>query len=250
MNFLAIAVLIGSLYGQGYYFARSDAGGGGGGAVSFSKADIEDGEADPGAVTVNPTEGNLMVVIAHSRDGVSEASFTISGTGWTKRIARDIEIADANARHTFVIWSKVAGASEDTAISVDNGGAGAKRIQYLEFLPSVAADWTFEASSSADSGTGSTSPLSSGSTASVSAGDLLVIGVGAWRNGSGTPGSIAFTNGIIDVGTGSAGTDNSRVISSGWLYTTTGGAKETEVSWTGSGHEAACAILVFSAVPQ
>ena len=29
MNFLAIAALIGSLYGQGYYFARSDAGGGG-----------------------------------------------------------------------------------------------------------------------------------------------------------------------------------------------------------------------------
>ncbi|KKR48095.1 MAG: hypothetical protein UT84_C0050G0001, partial [Candidatus Curtissbacteria bacterium GW2011_GWA1_40_16] len=201
---------------------------------------------DPASATFasTPTSGNLLVATAFERSGTTEANFTISGTGWTKRVGRDTELGDSNARRTLVIWTKTAGASEPTNIQVDNGTSNSKALVIQEFEAN-GGTWTFEAKADNDSGTGSTSPLSSGTTSSIGAGNLIVVTAGAWRNQTGDPGSIAWTNSVADTVEILGGT-NGLTINSGFKVETTSGTKESEVSWTGTGHEASAAILVFS----
>jgi hypothetical protein len=137
--------------------------------------------ADPASATFpsTPTSGSLLVAFTGERGGTTEANFTITGTGWTKRIGHNSQLSDAFARKTTVVWTKVAGASEPTNVQVDNATANAKRLMLLEFSGSTS--WTFQASSSADTGAGSTSPLSTGNTPSTS-GNQLIITFGTFRN--------------------------------------------------------------------
>lgn len=217
--------------------------------MTFSRVQSAAAASDPASATfgATPTEGNLLVAIVAERSGTTEANFTISGSGWTKRIGHDAEIADPNARRTMVVWTKVAGASEPTSVQVDNGTSSTKRLLILEFASDEAVTWTHEASASNDSGTGSTSPLSSGTTGSVSAGDLLVIASAIWRHESSTtPGSIAWTNSLSN-GTSTSGATNELTIHSAFKQDAASGTKESEVSWTGAGMEAVAGILVFSA---
>jgi hypothetical protein len=201
---------------------------------------------DPASATFTntPLEGSLLVAIAMDRSGTTEANFTITGTGWVKRVGRDTLLTDSNARRTLVIWTKVAGSSEPSNIEIDNGTANNKALLIQEFVPS-GGTWTFEDKADNDTGTGSTSPLSSGTTGSVGAGNLILITAGIWRNQTDSPTSISWTNSVADTVELATGT-NGFTINTGYVDDLTAGTKESEVSWTGTGHEASAAILVFS----
>lgn len=137
--------------------------------------------ADPAVATfgATPTEGNLLVVLVGERSGTAAGDFTISGTGWTQRIAREVQLLDVTYRRTMVAWTKVAGASEPTEITVDNGKATAKPIIIAEFSAGAGATWTLEAAVSNDNGnTDDDTSISTGTTSSIAAGQQLLIGLG------------------------------------------------------------------------
>lgn len=158
----------------------------GGGPVTFSFVRSAANQADPASATFGgtPTQGNLLIAIAMERSGTTEANHTISGTGWTKRIGRDVLLGDADARRSLSVWTKIAGASEATNVQVDDGTANTKALLIAEYAPDVAATFTFEAAASNDNGTTSTSnTIATGTTASVGAGNLLVLGIVALKVG-------------------------------------------------------------------
>lgn len=218
--------------------------------MAITRVQFATAHADPGSATFasTPAQGNLLVAIAAERSGNSESLYTISGSGWTKVVARDVLLTDGNSRRNLAIWWKVAGASEPTNISIDNGTTSTKRATIIEFNDSAGGTWTFKEKADADSGTGSTSPQSTGTTASVANGTLLVLGVAGWRAEETThPTSVGWTNSLTDIQTQ---TSDSFSKDSGfaWKETATGGTFESEVSWTGAGCEVTAAILVFDAV--
>lgn len=103
-----------------------------------------------------PLVGSLLLACALHR---SEAggSPTISGSGWTQRIWRWTGTGLANDRRGLVVFSKVAGASEPTAITVTWSATAASRMVVYEFEPSLAGyDFKFLSAQSADTGTGAT----------------------------------------------------------------------------------------------
>jgi hypothetical protein len=218
-----------------------------GGSITFSRVQSAANAADPASATFSatPTQGNLLVVVATERGGTTHANFTISGSGWTKRIGRDSEIANTSARRNLAVWTKVAGASEPTNIQVDNGTTNTKRISIHEYSAGTSVTWAFLDSADNDTGTGSTSPLSTTATDSLSAGNLLLISVAVWRNETNSPGSVTWTN-ASDIVT-NAGASNEQTTSVGWFDETSSGTYSDSVSWTGTGHEATAGILAFSA---
>ncbi len=203
--------------------------------------------SDPAVATLGstPTEGNLLVVVAGDRGGGNADNFTISGSGWTKVISDTTEASDINARRTQVVWYKVAGASEPSSVTVDDGTSNSKTALIQEFQANEDISWSFETAISANTGTGSASPLSSGSTGSVSAGSQLIIGTALWRNQTNSPGSVAFS-GLNNVQSLSGGS-NQIAISSAFNGSVASGTKSTSLSWTGSGHEGNVGLLVFKA---
>lgn len=205
--------------------------------------------ADPGTVTFasTPAEGNLLVIQASERAGNGHAAYTISGSGWTKVVGRDVELANGDARRNLAVWWKIAGASEPTSITIDNGTTSSKRVTASEFNDSAAGTWTFKEKADNDTGTGSTSPLSTGTTPIVANGTLLVLGVAGWRaEGTTHPTSVGWTNSLTDIVT-NTGASFSKDDGFAWKETATGGTFESEVSWTGASLEATAAILVFDA---
>jgi penicillin-binding protein-related factor A (putative recombinase) len=203
--------------------------------------------ADPATATFGstPTEGNLLVAIAGDRSGGNADNFTISGSGWTKVIADTTLAGDSNARRTHVVWYKIAGVSEPTGITVDDGTANSKTVLIQEFAASGVADWSLLATTSANTGTGSASPLASGETASLPAGNKLLIGTALWRKEAGnTPTGVAFLGlaGVEDY----AGGSNHLSISSALGSSTSAGTASTSLSWSGASHEGNVGLLVFS----
>lgn len=132
---------------------------------------------DPASATFGstPISGNLLKVTATERSGTGAAAFTISGSGWTKRIAHDNNLADSTLRKSMAVWTKVAGASEPTNIQVDNATANNKRILIEEFAFETGEDqWDFQAEESGDTGTGTNqTSVSSGTTAAVTGTEFL-----------------------------------------------------------------------------
>lgn len=137
--------------------------------------------ADPAAVTLDstPVEGNLLVAVMMERSGTTSANSTISGTGWEKRIARDVSLGDTTYRRSLSVWTKTAGASEPTSISVDDGTANVKRLLVLEVSAGGAeVTWTFEDAASNDNGnTTNATSIATGTTGSIAAGNLLQLGI-------------------------------------------------------------------------
>lgn len=211
-------------------------------------------EANPASATFGstPIEGNLLTATAVERSGGDAANYTIDGSGWTSRISETTEQGDGNARRTHKVWTKLAGASEPTNVQVDNGTANSIRLQIEEFELEVGEDqFEFLAAAAANSGTGSTSPQTSGTTASVSGTNFLVIGSAIWRtNGAdlNMGAGVGWTNSLTDILVVGTADSNSRAISSAYKSDTTAGTYESSVSWNGDGHECNAGILVFSTV--
>ena len=217
-------------------------------AVTFSKVQ-EDSTThqDPAGIVFpsTPIQGNLLVVIAGERSGGTATNFTISGSGWTRQIATTTEQSNGPRRRTFVVWWKVAGASEPTNVTVDDGTANNKRAYGYEYSHGTAATWAFESSGEDDTGIGSTSPIVTADTASTT-GEQLLVGAAGWRKESSTAiASIAFS-GLSDV-TSIVDGNNTYGIASAWAASTTTGVKSTSVSWTNAGHEGNAGLLVFTA---
>jgi hypothetical protein len=214
--------------------------------ITVSRVQSAIAVGDPASATfgTTPVEGNLLVAIAGDRSGGTEANYTITGSGWTKRLVRDVLITDANARRTLVVWTKVAGASEPTNVQVDDGTANSKYLIIQELQASVAGTWTFATSVGNDTGTGSTSPLSTGTTSSVS-GVTSQIAVAILRNDSPAVSGLAWDNGF--------GSQVERLGNAFELAIATAikseeldGTKTTSVSWTGAGAEATAGLVVFN----
>ena len=210
--------------------------------------------ADPASVTLSPApvNGNLLVACAMERSGGSASNFTITGTGWTQRVALTIEQTQSTWRRSFVVWTKIAGASEPATIDVDDGTANSKLLSVSEFSHgSGSGTWNFEAVVSNHNGaTSSATVLSTGTTASVPAGNLLKIGALSVKRSGSTILSTTWTNGLTeqsDIGDGVAGGRQVFVAMSG--SDTAAGTKESQATLNASDINGglAAALLVFSA---
>ncbi len=94
-----------------------------------------------------PTEGNLLFAIGSERSGATSASMLSSG--WTLVSQQFLYAADSTYRRAFIVWAKIAGPSEPTAVEINIGGnvCGLRVEEY-----SFRTDMVFEDVSSADSG--------------------------------------------------------------------------------------------------
>jgi len=179
-----------------------------------------------------PTPGNLLVAIVAHRSG-DAGSPTLSTAGWTARVTRPTLLANSDARRSLVVLTKTAGVNEPRALSVQWGAASAA-LQLQEFP----AGWTFESASSSDTGTGSTSPLRTGSATGPEPRGSIAVAM--WRSQLAAPSGISW---------GPAGVNPQTFVPSGQfplvLSTTYGTELEYAVGWSGTGHEASAAVLVF-----
>jgi len=206
--------------------------------------------ADPAAGThANISEGNLLILTASERSGTTHANFVITSDipGWTKIVGVDSLLGDTNARHTMAVWYVVADQDyASAAISVDNGTANNKKYILQEFSAGDVT-WSFVATSTDTTGTGSTPPLSTGSTPSVDLDQYFVVGVASWRNDNVTiPSAISWTQGLSGP-VQFSGAINTFTHDAATSTAVTSGATSTAVTWTGTGSEAIAAILLFAA---
>jgi hypothetical protein len=194
-----------------------------------------------------PTEDNLLKITVSERSGGSAAGMNLlaPATGWTKEIADTTEQGQTNFRRTQVVWWKVAGASEPTSISADDGTASGKRILIEEYSAGVPVTWEFLDSISNNTGVGSTSPLNSGNTGSTS-GVQLLLGGAIWRQESGQDITTVSFDGLAGLILAQAA-GAAIILASAFAQTEDSGVKSTEVSWNGTGNEGNVHLLVFSA---
>jgi len=215
-----------------------------------------DGGADPAAITITePTEGNLLLAVVTERSGGSAANHVLSDiTGWTHTIQETTESGNGSYRRSFSVFWKIAGASEGTSLSADDGTSNNKWLTFLEYELEAGED-QFDLLESASNDNGVTSnatSLATGTTATVSGTEFLEFAVLiARRSGHTQAWTTSYTNGLAvddDNGIGSnamfqgAGSDGDD---------TTEEAKSSTISITGndtnnSGLNAA--ILVFSLI--
>lgn len=207
---------------------------------------------DPATRAITPTAASsLLVAECNERSGGTEANHVVTdslGNTWTKQVGHNQAFGDPNARQSVSLWTCLAGNTTARTVSFDDGTANGKRLSVSEYTTDSTGTWGFEAEVSADSGTGSTSPIATGSTSSVAAGDLLVIAWAAWRTNAPQAYDVAFSTGYSTVGDTGAGT-NGRQHATAWKKDTAGGTFSASVAWTGSGHEGAAGVLVMKLAP-
>jgi hypothetical protein len=204
---------------------------------------------DPATATFGstPVSGNLLIAVAGDRSGTDEASFTINGTGWVKRLGHNSQIGDINARKTTVVWSKVADVGEPTSVQVDDGTANQKKLLLHEFSSSAGLLWTFVTSGSGDTGAGSTSPFSTGYTVISASGEQFIFGAGTFRNESAVaPTAITWTNENLGFATSSLGATSEVSLQTVFTQSVIPGRKTSNVAWTGAGLESAGSLIIFT----
>jgi len=206
--------------------------------------------ADPAQVTLNGVvTGNLLVAVMMERSGLFAADHTVTGgTGaaWTKLVSVTTEQADGNARRSFSVWTKLAEADENVTVTGDTSiGNADMNLSVEEYALEAGEDqFTFLEFAENDTGTGSTSPLSTGATASVTGSRFFVLGAAIWRAQSSDLADVAWSDGLAEVAVYKSGTTGF-ANSTAFKDDTVEGTYITEVSWTGAGHEGNAAILVF-----
>lgn len=194
----------------------------------------------------SPTAGNLLVAVAGDRAGTSHTVLVVSDSegGWTKAFGHDNELSDPLARCAMAVFYKTATGSSPTTINQSGGMS----LDVHEFAAGEAVTWVHETQASASTGTGSSPPLSIGPTGSASAGNLLTLGIGLWReDGSNDPTSIAFSSISIPNVISQSGGSNHITHALGLLQESASGTRSTSLSWSGSGFEGIGAILIFGA---
>jgi hypothetical protein len=185
--------------------------------------------ADPATATFGstPVEGNLLIATATERSGTAHASYTISGSGWTKAFGRDVSLGDSTYRRSMAVWYKLAGASEPTAITIDNGTANGKKVQIQEFAAAAGTKIgsLLDSASNDNGNTSNAGSLSVGTTGSTS-GHQLVIGVmGVKRNASSASYTSSWSDGLADSLDSVHASTSSQDILSAWDETDVTGTK-------------------------
>jgi hypothetical protein len=129
------------------------------------------------ALASTPLQGSLLLAFAVERSGTT--LWTMSSAGWTKRAERYQSPTDGTMRKSFATWSKVAGASEPTGITVTpTGGGGPISLGIAELTADAGefASLTFGAGVASGSDTVAAF-YDSGSTAAVSSTNKLLVGL-------------------------------------------------------------------------
>jgi hypothetical protein len=207
---------------------------------------------DPATRAITPTAAtSILVAVLSERSGVGSTPHAVSDGGatggdWVKAVGHDQALGDSNARHSFSVWWKVAGSTAAITVSGDDGTGNGKRLSVHEYTTDTAGTWSVVGTpASADTGTGSSSPLAIGPTGSAAAGDNLVVAFINWR----TAGDQAYPGTATNSFTGLTTTgavSNARQHGTAWKQDASGGTFSTSIDWTGTGHEAAGAIVVFA----
>lgn len=222
--------------------------------IDFTMARSAIANSDPATATLSasPTPGSLLVVVAMERSGTTSANHTITGSGWTKRVARNVLLTDSTYRRSLTIWTKVAGQNEPASITVDDGTANAKRVIFAEFKTNIPATWKYETSAANDNGAVSSArTLFTGSTPSVAAGKLLVLGALAIKPANAYDHAVTWTNGLTTVVEADASIMYDRALFLAMGTQTAGGTKSSTATLTPTNSNNTgliSALLVFSAV--
>ena len=124
--------------------------------------------ANPAAITfaAEPTEGNLLVAcVAHRQpSGATNGAFTYSPGTWTQRVGVDHELTNTDTSLVCAVATKIAGASDGTSFSFDNGTADAIWAYVAEYALDAGETWTYAtgaiASASAPGGSLAVGPVS------------------------------------------------------------------------------------------
>lgn len=200
-------------------------------ATDITRVQSAIGIGDPGSATfgVTPTEGNLLLVFASERSGTLHENYTISGSGWTKILGRDVLPGDTTYRRSIALWYKVAGSSEPTQIDVDDGTTNAKRIMIQEFTSSEGGTFSLAASTSTDNGaTTGDRVISTGTTTVSTSGEQLVTGYVMRKEGaSESINPTTWTDGLSDVIYADPVDGSSMAMVSAYVDTTSSGVKES-----------------------
>lgn len=206
---------------------------------------------DPATRAITPTAAtSLLLAVLSERSGTGHTPHTMgdngaTGSDWVKVFGRDQALADGNARHSFSVWGKVAGSTAAIVASGDDGTSNGKLLSLHEYTTDTAGTWSVVGTpATADTGTGSTSPLAIGPTGSAPAGDNLVVAFINWRTQSDQAYPGSATNSFTGLTTTGAGS-NGRQHGTAWKQDASGGTFSTSIDWSGSGHECAGGIAVF-----
>lgn len=224
--------------------------------ATFARQQTQHNSAAAGtttAISMAPSATtSVMVAQVTERNGNSHTNHTCTdnesgGNAWTKIAGHDQELANASARQSVSWWYKVPVTTASFTVTGGSVSGATVALTVHEFTTDTADTWTSAVTpSSADTGTGATSPVSIGATGSVSAGDLLVLGIGSFRHGSTTPTSIAFSGSIANEVVSGPLSNNTFVHALGWYHDTAGGTYSSDMSWaTATDAEAAAGIVVL-----
>ena len=196
-------------------------------------------------LNLNPTAGDLIVVAAGSRSGMSHADFGISDNRsqeWTKRVGRDTDLGGSTKR-CMAFWTAQSTVTNSMQVQITGDGNWLSACLYV-VRDTAVQDWNFRAESDNDSSTTGVTSLSTGTTSSVSAGELAILGNLLSYSNFG-PGAFSWTNSLTDIlNLGGGGSELS--FGQGFYYDTAGGAWETTPSWSGS-FVASSSIVVMEA---
>jgi hypothetical protein len=202
-------------------------------AVAHVQTKGTDFEATPEVVLdAGPTEGNLLLAYSHHRSGAADAS--ISGTGWTKVLERDIEVADATFRRALAVFAKFAGAAETGTISISWSGGPSSQMQVREFSGVEGEDIV---SASNDNGaTDDETSVGTGTTAAIDDNVLNVAFFGIKRDGVNPRTALGFNFGVgwDTAAVNDDGAQHSMVLASSWIDVADAGGsgQTTTVSFT------------------
>ena len=224
------------------------------GVGSVTREQYAAGSSNPIATATfgsTPIEDNLLIAIAITRTGNSGATtaaingeyVTVDSTtadGWTK-IAEDYYYGSTSHRRGLAMWYKLADASEPTSITArwDNS-AGTTNLRILEFSVDNNNEFTYDVSSTANSGTSYVDKQSTGWTASTTNADALTILAAMSRDISNFDDWRGNTYNTIEYQTASMN------LATGWRTESSIGSKESEVDWHSDDRKTTAAIAIFS----
>ena len=187
-------------------------------------------------LTDTPTAGNLLVAIGFHRRDAAEPTID----GWDQRLNTHFQTNDEN-RRGLTVWTRVAEADEPREVQFRWSPTRETRFLVQELSAGLeGVEWSFEATSSNDTGDAEDTSLPTGETPPLSAGDLLVIGAFGSRD---DPESDVSFDGLADGLT----IRGSRSVATAFGHAHEEGALSTIARWSHA-RRATAAVIVFRVV--
>lgn len=177
-----------------------------------------------------PRAGNMLLLTVGHRQSAGGAPTVPAG--WTQRVLRTTTLTDVQSRRGIAAYTKTATAADRT-VAASWAGTAFVALHLAEYP----AGWTLVSAASADTGTASVPPLN------VQAGGAGrgSVCLGLWRSAAGAIPGIAWTGMAGAQSFVLPAADPSPVV----LGNAYGSAAQCALTWSGAGHEASAAALVF-----